>query len=240
MKSTKYLAATGAVLALTGAIWLFSSEKRAEVAPLLSHGSTSMNGLTQASPNPIGSPLHPMSVEAINPTPQDTQHLKILDEILAAKNDNDPRLDTEFRSLSPTSKRMMEDRYRALMPEKRNERGTIAFLVGREISSADDVAFMEGILSESPCLSLGDCSREEKNADDDHLNAETGSAVTLAYPQLVALHSIESQIEQAEKGARLSYLNDIRRVVDQATRSQIPTVADKARALQARLKNISS
>lgn len=239
MKSTKYLAATAAVLAVSGAVWLFSSEKRAEVAPLLSTGNSSMTELTQAQPSPLAS-SRPLAVEAVNPSPQDIQHLKVLDEILATKNDNDPRMDTELRGLSPTSKRMMEDRYRSLAPEKRNERGTVAFLVGREISSADDVAFMEGILSESPCLSLGDCSREDKNMDDEHLHPETGLAVSLAYPQMVALHSIESQIEQAEKGARLSYLNDVRRVVDQATRSQIPLVADKARALQARLKNISS
>jgi hypothetical protein len=85
---------------------------------------------------------------------------------------------------------------------------------------------------------LGDCSHEEKQADDEHLHAETGAAVSLAYPQMVALHSIENQVEQAEKGAKLSYLGDIRRVVDEATRSQIPIVADKARALQQRLKRI--
>jgi hypothetical protein len=180
-----------------------------------------------------------MVIEAMNPTPQDLQHIKVLDEVLAAKNDNDPRLDSELRGLSPTSKRMMEDRYRSLAPEKRNERGTIAFLVGREIASADDVAFMGGILSEPPCLSLGDCSREDKNTDDGHLNAETGAAVSLAYPQLVALHSIEGQIERAEKGARLGYLGDIRRVIDEAIRSPIPNVADKARALQSRLKSLS-
>lgn len=179
-----------------------------------------------------------MVIEALNPTPQDIQHIKVLDELLAAKNDNDPRLDTEFRGMSSTSKRMMEDRYRSLAPEKRNERGTIAFLVGREISSSDDVAFMGGILSEPPCLSLGDCSREDKNTDDAHLNAETGAAVTLEYPKLVALHSIESQIERAEKGAQLSYLGDIRHVVEEASRSPIPTVADKARALQVRLKSL--
>jgi hypothetical protein len=135
---------------------------------------------------------------------------------------------------------MMEDRYRSLPPERRNERGTIAFIVGREISSVEDVAFLGGILSESPCLSLGDCSREEKDLDNQHLHAETGSAVSLAYPQMVALHSIEGQIDRAEKGAKLSYLSEIRRVIEDASRSQIPIVADKARALQGRLKNLGS
>ncbi len=200
-----------------------------------------MAALTQAQPSPQASARPQsglMTIEAMNPTPRDIQHLKVLDEILATKNDNDPRMDSELRGLSPTSKRMMEDRYRSLPAEKRNERGTIAFLVGREISSADDVAFMEGILAESPCLSLGDCSREEKNIDDEHLHAETGAAVSLAYPQMVALHSIEGQIEKAEKGAKLSYFGDIRRVIEESTRSQIPVVADKARALQTRLKSL--
>ncbi|MFL5813298.1 MAG: hypothetical protein ACJ763_06945 [Bdellovibrionia bacterium] len=242
MKSTKYLAATGAMLAITGAIWLYSGEKKAEVAPLRSSSNGAGSLGAEATLTSAASPLpssSPMVIEAMNPTPQDLQHIKVLDEVLAAKNDNDPRLDSEFRGLSPTSKRMMEDRYRSLPPEKRNERGTIAFLVGREIASADDVAFMGGILSEPPCLSLGDCSREDKNTDDAHLNAETGAAVSLAYPQLVALHSIEGQIERAEKGAKLGYLGDIRHVIDEAIRSPIPNVADKARALQTRLKSLS-
>jgi hypothetical protein len=246
LKSTKYLAATAAALALSGAMWLHSGEKKADVAPLhLSGASEAGTALTSArsngaaAPSPSGSP---MVIEAMNPTPRDLQRMRVLDEVLASKNDNDPRLDSEFRNLSPTAKRMMEDRYRALAPEKRNERGTIAFLVGREIASAEDVAFMEGILSEPPCLSLGDCAREDKGStlrdDEAHLNAETGAAVTLAYPQLVALHSIEGQIERAEKGAKLGYLGDIRRVIDEAIRSPIPNIADKARALLARLKNL--
>jgi hypothetical protein len=63
--------------------------------------------------------------------------------------------------------------------------------------------------------------------------------VTLAYPQMVALHAIEGQIDQAEKGAKLSYTGDLRHVLDDATRSPVPLVADKARALLNRLKNIS-
>lgn len=213
----------------------FRHQLHHDIEPIGSSGDTA---LTVSAAHPMGKSS--LVVETIHASPVDVQRLKVLDEILTAKNDNDPRLDSEFRGLSTSAKRLMEDRYHSIAAEKRNERGTIVFLVGREISSAEDVAFMGSVLAESPCLSLGDCSREEKLGDHDKLHEEIGVGVTLAYPSLVALHSLEEQINRAEAGDKLGYMADLRRVIESAAHSANPLVAEKAMALRERLKNLKS
>lgn len=140
-------------------------------------------------------PLSTSSV--VHPTPADFQQLHVLEQVLASKNDNDPRLDKDLRALTPAAKSLMRGRYGTTAPEKRNQRGTIVFLVGRELSSADDVNFLHSVLNEPPCLSLSNCSNEDKAsmASDDH-HHDGMNEVTLAYPQLVALKSIEAYLNQ--------------------------------------------
>jgi hypothetical protein len=131
----------------------------------------------------------------------DLAQLRILDEVLAAHNDNDPRLDRELRALSPAAKALMRGRYAALATEKRNQRGTIVFLVGRDLSSADDVGFLHSVLTEPPCLSLSNCSVENKGslAPEDH-HHDAANEVTLAYPQLVAIKAIEAYLDRSGRG----------------------------------------
>jgi hypothetical protein len=138
-------------------------------------------------------------------SPVDSAQVRTLDEIIAAKSDNDPRLDTELRSLSPAAKQLMRGRYQSTAQEKRNARGTIVFLLGRNISSADDVAFLHHVISEPPCRSLTSCENEDKGsvspADRHH---EGTNETTLAYPQLVALHSIEAYLKAPAGAPELS------------------------------------
>src|SRR5207302_220894 len=85
--------------------------------------------------------------------------LVILDEILRSRNDNDPRLDADFNDLSAETKRRFREKYGALAPEKRNERGTVVYLLGRNINDDRDWDFLREVAGEPPCLSLSDCSK---------------------------------------------------------------------------------
>lgn len=188
-------------------------------------GVTNPSPLPSASPQPVASP-----------TAEDRRKVQVLDEILKSKNDNDPRLDTELKDLSPAAKRLMREKYAEIAPEKRNERGTIVFLLGRN-PTAEDFAFLKQVLSEQPCLGLEDCNKEMPAGSDTH--SEMGLGVTLNYPQMMALYSAEQQIERAERGEQVS-LDEVRATVDVGVNSQVREVASKATELRERLKNLKS
>ncbi len=136
---------------------------------------------------------HPAAHPISNLSPEDTRKVKVLDEVLSTKNDNDPRIDTELKALSPAVKEAIRARYEGTQPEKRNERGTLVFLLGREIRDSSDLAFFAGVLSEKPCLSLQDCGRppEAHSGDEDHF--ESINETTANYPQLMALLALKER-----------------------------------------------
>ncbi|MBU6152971.1 MAG: hypothetical protein KGP28_01600 [Bdellovibrionales bacterium] len=164
---------------------------------------------------------------------EESRKLSILSEIIASKNDNDQRFDTELRNLSPEAKRALVRKYAEVRPEKRNELGTYVFLIGREIKDEADVAFLKSVLMEKPCLSLENCERppEGQSGDEEHLGAI--NETTANYPQLVAIRAIRHKLDELkeqgqESGALfaslLQALREIRvspnpRVVDEATKS---------------------
>ena len=123
----------------------------------------------------------------------------ILSEILQSRNDNDPRLDSELRDLTPEERRELREFYRTLEWEDRNGRGTTVFLLGRNIDSEEDLDFFVEVLSEAPCLSLRDCETAEAEflpSVDDH---DATKEITLAYPQVVALKSLEREFGQESR-----------------------------------------
>lgn len=126
--------------------------------------------------------------------------LAMLEEILLSKNDNDPRLDSAFRELSLQAKRLFRQKYRQLPAEERNERGTIIYLLGKNLSSAEDWEFLRAVVSEPPCLSLENCSRETDAAPGG--NYTSGEAVALAYPALVALKQAERALGESRAAGR--------------------------------------
>ena len=132
---------------------------------------------------------------------QDRRKLETLHEILRAENDNDPRLDTELVGLGAL-KGVLREEYAKLAPEKRNARGTIVFLIGRELETQDDMMFMASVLSETPCLSLQDCRLAPPASSDP--DATTGTDVALAYPQIVAIKSLEAYLEKSAAVSRKS------------------------------------
>jgi hypothetical protein len=164
-------------------------------------------------------------VSGVSVSSESRKALAVLDEILRSKNDNDPRLDTAFSSLSPETKRLFREKYRGIPPERRNERGTIVFLLGEgNLREADDWAFLREVASEAPCLSLADCAKKPKPGADD---AEAkGDEITLAYPSLVALKQAEHVLETASASSKPAI--EARRVLAAGRKSSTPAVARMA------------
>lgn len=137
--------------------------------------------------------------EAATASRQPAEKLAEIEDILRSKNDNDPRLDRDFNDLSPAAKRLFRKKYAEIAPEKRNQRGTIVYLLGKNLKTAKDWAFLRQVALEPPCLSLSDCSKKPAPGSDEEA---TGDEVTLAYPSLVALRQAGRAIDQEQ--ARVS------------------------------------
>lgn len=160
-------------------------------------------------------------------TPADLEKVRVLDEILQSKNDNDPRLDIVFRGLSPAAKRLLRDKYATLPSEKLNEKGTIVFLLGREVREPADVAFLGKVVHEPACLSLSDCQKARADEGDPSLDHAAG--VTLAYPKLVAVKAMETYLKRRDRDPGLSpqAWDELKR----AAQSPVPQVARLAQKI---------
>lgn len=141
--------------------------------------------------------------------------LRALEDVLQASNDNDPRLDRDFKALSLEAKRLFREKYRSVAPERRNERGTIVYLLGMNLSSSSDWAFLREVVGEPACLSLADCSRKDGGG------GAPGDEVTLAYPALVALRQAQRALEEARGGVEAK---EAMSVIRAARASRMPAV----------------
>ena len=122
-----------------------------------------------------------------------TRFLKILawqtslENILEAKSENDPRLDTEFRHLTPEQHSWLISRYHQVTAEDRTQRGKIAFLITRDLRDQKDVAFLKEIMEEQPCRSLANCEMRLPATT----TGPSVDPVTLHYPQMTVLYQLE-------------------------------------------------
>lgn len=153
------------------------------------------------------------------------QKLATLEEILLSRNDNDLRLDTAFNDLSPQAKRLFRQKYRQLPAEKRNELGTVVYLLGRNLKTAEDWAFLREVVAETPCLSMADCSRATKAEPDNHLT--TGVGITLSYPAVMALKCAERVLLTGRGDAA-----EARQLIAAGKSSREKTVSDLAARLE--------
>ncbi len=172
-------------------------------------------------------------------TAEDAHKLRVLDDILTTKNDNDPRIDTELKALSPAAKGAIRARYEGTVPEKRNERGTLVFLLGREIQDPSDLPFFAGVLAEKPCLSLQDCSKlpEAHSGDEDHF--ESINETTASYPQLMALQALKSRAlkDEAKGSSQDPLYQSILQTLRDGAASANPRVAIEAKRILEDLEN---
>lgn len=177
-----------------------------------------------------------VSYDESHMTPEAKKQILIMDEVFQAHNDNDPRLDQELKVLSPEVRGAFHAKYRKLPPEKRNERGTLVFLLGRNLENPADFAFFREVLSEAPCLSLSDCSKsadrpETQGAHDaEHEHREAATATTLNYPSLTALKSLERELKLEPRPSK-ERKAQIRQVLESALASKTPQTAQMAREL---------
>ena len=168
------------------------------------------------------------------PTTANMRKLAILDEVLREKNDNDPRLDEELKNFNAAEKQLLRTKYRSTPREQLNHRGTLVFLLGRELSSAEDIQFLKSVLSEPPCLSLENCARAPSASQDDHHHDSTND-ITRAYPQIVALKQIEAYLSDPAN-AKSPLRNEALSTLDQAKASPNKRISMQAEELLIRFR----
>ncbi|MNJ94640.1 hypothetical protein D3C87_123420 [compost metagenome] len=152
----------------------------------------SAQALLPAEPPPLQEAVSANNETALSPDVQ--KQLSILGEIFSSKNDNDPRMDNELRVLSDDAKSALIKMYQQLPLENRNERGTIVFLIGRNLNNKKDYQFLKEVLLEAPCLSLQNCFQNMPNNTDSHDHQDhtaNSMAIVLDYPQLTALKALQ-------------------------------------------------
>ncbi|MDD2773280.1 MAG: hypothetical protein PHP45_06250 [Elusimicrobiales bacterium] len=161
--------------------------------------------------------------------------IRLLDEILQSKNDNDPRLDSAFNNLSPETKKLFRQKYAQLPAEGLNERGTIVYLLGKNLADEEDWAFLRAAAGAPPCLSLADCAQPAP-PDDSH--RALGVEITLSYPALVALAQAEKVLAAHKAGKPVKNealaVGQAMEVVRAAKASRSAVVAEKAARLEQR------
>lgn len=123
-------------------------------------------------------------------TKNDLQKWQSLEEILKSKNDNDPRINAELKNLSTEFHEALYSKYASMKPEDRNERGTLVFLIARDLKSPNDLDFLQKVYQESPCLNLANC--QTSTEEDPHHGG--ANQTTLDYPQLVGLYQLDRQL----------------------------------------------
>lgn len=219
------------VLVIAGAVlfgwWIFQkSPAPNDKAPVAQDSISQANSAITTAPGAVVPSADAALVSTAEMSPATKAQVQVLNEILTSKNDNDPRMDRDLKVLDKETKDAFKAQYKNLAAEKRNDRGTIVFLLGRNIESKEDITFLGEVLNEPPCKSMGDCNKSEiTTLDRDHEDHQTGMAVTLAYPQLVTIHSLKNYLNKNPEGPLANQAKDI---LAQATHSTVPEVAKAA------------
>lgn len=157
----------------------------------------------------------------------DQKQLKTISEILASRNDNDPRINTELKNLSPDLKIALMEKYKTFKPEQRNEKGMMAFLVSRDLKSVEDLELLKVVFEEPSCLSLADCSKASVDQDPHLVSTEN---MTLVYPQMATLYQIEQKLKSGSIQDS-KFRQDIRNYLSKAASHEVPTIKNKAQSL---------
>ncbi len=156
------------------------------------------------------------------------RQVQVLNEILASHNDNDPRMDSELKELNSETKTVLQEKYNLLPDTDRNGRGTIVFLIGRNLTGPADYQFLKQVLTEAPCLGLLDCAKPMQASAGEEA---AGIGAVLDYPQLTALKAIEKHPAQSEslKGLQVE-------VLQAAKASRSTKVSEAAEAVDRKFK----
>lgn len=188
--------------------------------------SSSLGNLAEKN---VATELPPESSSQLKLSPEDQKKWEALQEILVSRNDNDPRIDKEFKNLSDQMHRTLQAQYHEFPLENRNQRGLIAFLIARDLKDTEDLEFLKKIYQEAPCLSLENCG--SRTSSDPHLSGIDESSMN--YPQLVSLYQLEAQLRtKPELFLDGSMKDHARAVIEQALRFPVNSVQKKAAEIQ--------
>ena len=155
--------------------------------------------------------------------------ISILDEIFISKNDNDPRLDTQFKDLTGAEKEALHEKYKSTRLENRNERGTLVFLLGQNLESPQDFDFLKKVVSETRCNNLLNCSAGPYHPND-HEEGSGEIEVTLEYPQIVALKALEAYLVNHPRTPSIT------EILNEAMNSKNPITSRLAQSLNQKYK----
>lgn len=208
---------------------LLSSKESAPTESPASDNKESAENNHSLLPHAVGGELPEVYKSKVNLSKEDEAKLQVVQDIMRSKNDNDPRFNNELKNLSPSLKLALAEEYLELSAEKRNEKGTLVFLVSREIKSIEDTELLKKIYEEAPCLSMEDCKQLPTSRDPHHANTEE---ISLNYPQLVALFQIESQLASGNpifQDPRMR--QEIKSTLEKAMSFGVPRVKNKAQEI---------
>ena len=236
LKKNSLILGVAAILIGMAAIFFYRTRPPTSISDggeaALSSNQTPEAKLGAATSSPSPAPGAPSGA-----SPEAQAAIQILDQILKSKNDNDPRLDRDFHDLTAATKAALQQKYREMAPEDRNGRGTTVYLLGRVIKDASDLAFFHEVRSEKPCLNLADCSKDSPPVAGEDAHREAGVEVTLAYPQIVSLVSVDRLISSASKDKPLSA--EVRegawKLIEEGKNSPVSIVNKRARDLEQKL-----
>ena len=233
--STKILLLIASATVLVALAFFFTKATR-ESTSVTAVSNSAFSQTTTLTNTPASLSLVKMNA-VIATSPEAGKAVQTLQEILKSRNDNDQRLDTELKHLIPSTREAFREKYRTLRLEDRNGRGTIVFLLGRNLETPEDMAFMGEVLSEKPCLSLEDCSKAIPSGAGADLHLEAGANVTMSYPQLVGLNALAAYASQVSDSGVKPVLNESAlKIIRDAESSGNPMVERKAREIAAKLK----
>jgi len=206
-------------------------------SPIEGFGNSGQGLSSEGGVNAATSPaIHPEGTSSASGLDaSDQRKVAVLTEILTSKNDNDPRIDTELRDFSPAAKAAIQKKYAELEPEKRNARGTMVFLLGREIKDPGELSFFKSVLQEKPCLSLENCEKAPGGHSGEEEHLEAINETTASYPQLLAVralaHRANDLVDTGQEGSPL--YSAILGTLKEALQSPNPKVVEAAgRALE--------
>ncbi len=165
-------------------------------------------------------------------TDVELKKLTAFHEILNSKKDNDPRIDSELKELSPQFKATLSEIYAQLPVESRNGRGLITFLVARDLESVQDARFLQQVFQEAPCLSLQNCTSLAPS--DPHMDGI--NQTSLSYPQLAALFQLERRLESNQDLLQNPEIKaEVSNILREARQFPVGAVQDRAESIQIKL-----
>lgn len=183
----------------------------------------------EKSPKKTEEALKDLEKKLKNLTSEEQAKFEVVEDILDSKNDNDPRLDSELKNLTPELKLALQTRYKQLPEEKRNERGLLLHLVARELNSIQDLEFIQSAYEEPPCMGLSDC-RQADNFDP-HMDAL--NQTTLDYPQKVGLYHLEKSLgERPQLLEDAAFKNAAIELLKSAENFPVPSIQRQAKKIR--------